>query len=251
MISVIVLTYNNSKTLAKTLDSVKEFDEVLILDSGSSDSTKEIANAYPNTKFIENIPFPGFGLQRQLAEKKAKHDWILAVDSDEILTQHLKKEIFNQALCSNTIYAIPRHNFFGGKRIYHSSWSPDYCLRLYYRKKTGFNSALVHENIRKQNCVIKKFKNAILHTPYLEISDFLKKMETYSSYFAKQNLGKKSSSFYQAILRGAWSFLRTYFIKLGILDGKEGFIISLYNAHCTYYKYLKLYQMSKNASVPT
>ena len=251
MISVMVLTCNSSITLAKTLDSTEGFSEVIVIDSGSTDNTKEIALSYPNVRFIKNTPFPGFGPQRNYAEKEAKFDWILALDSDEVLSPKLKEEISLIPLNPNTIYSIPRHNYFGKKRIHHSSWSPDYCLRLYNKKKTSFNKALVHENLQKKNCRIQKLKEPIIHTPYREISDFLKKMETYSSYFAKQNVGKRSAKFSEALLRGAWSFFRTYFIKLGLLDGKEGLIISLYNAHCTYYKYLKLYQMSKNSSMTT
>lgn len=251
MISIVILTFNSDKTLDETLQSVKDFNEVLIVDSGSTDQTLHIASKYPNTRTLHNSPFPGFGPQRQFAEKAAKYDWILALDSDEVLSEELKKEIKILRKDPQTVYAIPRNNFFGCKRIYHSSWSPDYCLRLYHRKNTGFNDALVHENVKAEACNIRKLKAAMRHTPYLSISDFLIKMEKYSSYFALQSKGKKTASLKKAIFRGIWSFLRTYFIKLGILDGREGIIISLYNAHCTYYKYLKISQMSKNSTMPT
>jgi glycosyltransferase involved in cell wall biosynthesis len=251
MISIVILTFNSDKTLDETLQSVKDFKEVLIVDSGSTDQTLHLASKYPNTRTLKNFPFPGFGLQRQFAEKAAKYDWILALDSDEVLSEELKKEIGTLGMDPKTIYALPRNNFFGSKRIYHTSWSPDYCLRLYHRKNTGFDDALVHENIKIGPCKIHKLKAAMRHTSYFTISDFLIKMEKYSSYFVLQNKGKKTSSLKKAISRGIWAFLKNYFIKLGILDGREGIIISLYNAHCTYYKYLNLSQMNKDSTMTT
>jgi glycosyltransferase involved in cell wall biosynthesis len=245
MITVCILTKNAEKTLKATLDSVRSFPEVLILDTGSSDQTLTIAKQYPNVT-IHKTPFSGFGLLRNQIASFAKNEWILALDSDEILSDELIVEILQKKKDSSDSYAINRHNFYRGKRIYGCGWNPDRVSRLYHRQHTRFSEADVHESLESKR--VKNLHFPILHTPYRTTEDFLAKMQHYSSLFAKQYKGKRSSSFGKACIHGLFSFFRSYFLKRGFLDGKEGFIISLYNANTSFYKYLKLWEATESCN---
>jgi len=237
MISVCILVKNGEKTLASTLDSVKDFPEVLLLDTGSSDRTLEIAKRYPNVKIYES-PFYGFGPLRNDLAKRASHDWILALDSDEVLPPSLVKEILTISLDPQIAYAIPRHNFYQGQRIRGCGWGGEKVVRLYHRAHAQFSSAQVHESLQAKITI--SFRSPLHHTPYLSTEDFLHKMQQYSSLFAKQYQHQRRSSFAKALGRAVFTFFRSYIIKKGILDGSAGFTISLYNANTTFYKYLKL-----------
>lgn len=237
MISACILTKNSAETLKKTLDSLSNFSEVLIFDTGSTDNTIAIAQSYPNVQVFSE-PFTGFGVLRNKIAKKAKNNWILAIDSDEILTNDLFKEISALTLLDKTVYEIPRVNFYNGKKISGCGWGSDTVRRLYNKNNYQFSLDDVHESIRANQTLL--LKNPLYHTPYRSTEDFLKKMQHYTTLFAKQNAGKKKSSFIKAFLKALFSFFRAYIIKGGIFDGEEGFVISLYNSNTTFYKYLKL-----------
>jgi glycosyltransferase involved in cell wall biosynthesis len=238
-ISVTILAKNASETIAKTLQSLSFFPEVLVADTGSTDRTKEIARQFPNVKVID-IPFQGFGKTHNLASSHATHDWVLSVDSDEVVTPNLAQEILALKLDPAQVYRLNRQNYLNGKWIRCcSGWYPDRIVRLYHRSHTQFNEVAVHESISSDHLHIVPLQGDLLHTPYLSVESFLAKMQLYSTLFAQQNKGKKSS-LGKAIGHGLAAFLKNYFLKRGFLGGKEGFIISLYNAHVTYYKYLKL-----------
>ncbi len=242
MITVTILTKNSAATLKKTLASVVGFSEVLIFDTGSTDETLQIAREFPNVQ-VHQGSFSGFGPTHNLASSLAKHDWILSLDSDEILSEELSSEILKRTLYPNCVYEIRRHNFFNGKRIRGcSGWDPDFVVRLYNRKRAKFNDAKVHETVLYPNLNKVPLKHPILHTPYLQIEDFLTKMQNYSTLFVHDQKHKKSASLLSALCHGWWAFIKSYVVKRGFLSGKEGLIISLYNSHTTFYKYLKLAQ---------
>jgi len=239
MISATVLTKNSEKTLQATLDSLKNFSEVIVFDSGSTDKTLEIARQYANVT-IHTSPFLGFGPMHNLASSHATHDWILSIDSDEIVTEELAKEIFTLTLDPTSIYTVQRANYFNGRHIkWCGGWHPDIVCRLYNRKKTQFSTDLVHEKVEEKDQKIVPLKETLLHTPYREIKDFLDKMQHYSTLFAEQNSDKKSS-LSKALLHSWAAFFKSYILKKGFLGGKEGLIISIYNGHTAFYKYLKL-----------
>lgn len=245
MITITILTKNNENIISKSLNSVKRFEEVIILDSGSNDKTLEIAKKYSNVK-VFTFDFIGFGQMRNKAAELATNDWILALDSDEEVSDELFLEISKLLLNQNEVYSIPFHNFYNEKLITSCGWYPEYHLRLYNKKITSFDDALVHEGIRNHNLSIKKLKSPINHYSYRSIDDFLIKMHAYSSLFAKQNYLKKKSSLLKAIFHSIFAFFKGYIIKKGIFQGKEGFIICIYNANTAFYKYLKLYEMNKS-----
>jgi glycosyltransferase involved in cell wall biosynthesis len=239
-ISVTVLTKNSSETLRPTLASLEKFPEVIVYDSGSTDATLEIASEFSNVTIVKGT-FNGFGPTHNTASSLASHDWILSIDSDEVLTPELEEEILKLPLDEGAVYQIPRHNYFNGRWIrWCGGWHPDPVVRLYHRGATRFSDDAVHERILANGMKIVALSSPLLHTPYRSIEDFLTKMQNYSTLFAKQHQGKKSSSMGKAIFRGVFAFLKSYLLKKGFLGGKEGFIISLYNGHATFYKYLKL-----------
>lgn len=245
MISVTVLTKNSAKTLKKTLESLKTFPEVLLFDTGSTDETLEIAKSFSNVS-VHCGEFKGFGPTHNQASSLAAHDWILSVDSDEQLTEALAQEILSTKLDPLCVYQVRRHNFLAGKRIKGcSGWDPDFVVRLYHRNHTAFDNAQVHEKIMCRDLKRVTFKHPLLHFPYLRISDFLSKMQSYSTLFADQHKETKRSSLGSALMHSWWAFIKSYVIKRGFICGKEGLIISLYNAHTTFYKYLKLAETQK------
>lgn len=237
MISICILTKNAGATLRATLDSVCTFPEVILLDNGSTDNTLSIAKEFPNVRIFDS-PFIGFGPLRNKASQLASHDWILCIDSDEILSPSLNKEIRQLSLDPHTAYLFPRHNYYNGKRIRGCGWDPERVARLYHRNFSRYSDSQVHESLIAPS--LHKLHSPLLHTPYRSTAEFLTKMQHYSTLFAEQYRGKRSSSFSKALAHGIFAFLRSYFFKRGIFCGAEGFTISLYNANTTFYKYLKL-----------
>lgn len=246
-ISALVLTKNSEKTIKNTLESLRNFKEVIVLDTGSKDLTKEIVGSFPNTKLYEHS-FSGFGAARNLATTYVTSEWILSLDSDEVLTEEAVRELFSKELDKKKVYSFPFHNYFNDKFIKWCGWYPDRHVRLYPKESAYFSSDFIHERVIYRGLEEEKLKVPIKHYSYREISDFLEKMQKYSTLFAEQNRYKKSSSPIKAILHGLFAFLKSYILKRGFLGGTEGFIIALYNSQTAYYKYLKLWEANRDAS---
>ncbi len=238
-ISITILTKNSERHLEAVLKSLHGFGEVMVYDTGSTDRTREIVDSCEYTTWVEGF-FDGFGLTHNRASSLAQHDWILSIDSDELLSMDLKQEIEECVLDKQSVYAISRRNFYRGREIKSCGWSPDYQVKLYNRTATKYSQAAVHETVMAQGLKKVFFKHQIDHFPYASIEDFLYKMQSYSSLFAQQYQGKRTSSTAKAIFRGLYTFLRCYFLQRGIFEGSQGFEIAIYNAITTYYKYLKL-----------
>jgi glycosyltransferase involved in cell wall biosynthesis len=241
MISVCILAKNSASTLQATLESVRTFPEVLLLDNGSTDETLAIATEYSNVKIVHN-PFIGFGALRNLAASQASHDWILALDTDEVLTDSLVEEIHHLPLDSKEVYSIERHNYYNGKHITGCGWHIDRVIRLYNKKVTRYSDAEVHESVKSKGFTVKRLKFPLKHTPFRSTGEFLAKMQHYSSLYAKQHVGKKSSGPMKAVAHSTFAFIRSYFFQGGCLLGAEGFIVSLYNSNTVFYKYIKLWE---------
>lgn len=238
-ISVTILTKNSEKYLREVLSALQLFQEVLICDTGSSDQTMEIARQFPNV-VIHERPFIGFGPTHNVASSLAKNDWILSIDSDEVVTPELSQEIAALVLMRGNIYSFPRHNEYRGKWIKWCGWHPDRQIRLYHRQETQFSNVQVHEAVERNHLKEVFLSSPLRHYSYDTVEDFLDKMQTYSSLFALQNQGKKTSSLSKALAHGFFTFFKGYFLKRGFLGGREGFEISFYNANTAFYKYLKL-----------
>jgi glycosyltransferase involved in cell wall biosynthesis len=239
MLTATVLTKNSERLLRETLDSLIWVDEVIVLDNGSTDGTLAIASRYPNVRMYET-EFCGFGPLHNKATELASHDWILSVDSDEVITPELAKEIQELALDPHSIYSIQRQNEFNGRWVKGCGWHPDRVLRLYNRTATHFSDDAVHERLLSEGLRVVELKARMRHYSYTCIADLLQKMQFYSDLFAKQKRGKKSSSLLRAVVGGWYTFFFSYFVQRGIFCGYEGFVISAFRAHTVFYKYLKL-----------
>lgn len=243
MITVTVLTKNCQETLPATLASLKAFPQVLVYDSGSTDDTLSVARQFPNVTVVCG-QFNGFGPTHNIASAQAAHDWILSIDSDEVLTPELADEILNLTLDPACVYQINRKNYFNGKWIrWCGGWHPDPVVRLYHRQATRFTEDAVHEKVIPLKLI--PLTAPLVHTPYRSMSDFLTKMQTYTTLFAAQHQGKKQASMLKALAHGWFAFIKSYLLKRGFLGGKEGFLISAYNGHTAFYKYLKLMEINK------
>lgn len=242
-ISVTILVKNGEATLSETLASLEGADEILVIDTGSTDKTVEIAGSFPHVRLM-SLAFEGFGPTHNRASSLATHDWILSIDADEIASPLLLQEISLLPDNPEMAYALLRQNYFNGKHIKWCGWQNEWCTRLYNRKKTSFSDALVHEKVIVEGMKTAYLKSPLKHTPYTSISDFLRKMEHYSTLFAKEKVGKKKSNPLIALWHGFGAFLKSYFLKRGFCGGYEGYLISLYNGHTAFYKYLKLYHAS-------
>ena len=244
MITVCILAKNSECTLAATLTSLIRFPEILLLDTGSTDQTIAIARNFPNVRVHETL-FTGFGNLRNQAAALASNDWILAIDSDEVVSPLLSDEILSLSLDSTCVYEINFHNYYNGKRIIGCGWHPESHVRLYHRKSTQFSQSALHEGILTQQVRVVPLQHPIIHTPYRSVSDFLAKMQHYSDLFAQEHCGKRRSSFAKAMVHSFAAFFRSYFLQYGFLCGREGFIISWYNANVAFYKYLKLSEANR------
>lgn len=239
MISVIVITKDESRYIARCLKSVSWADELIVLDSGSSDDTVAICKQF--TPLVFETDWPGFGPQKQRALDMATGEWVLSVDADEWVTLELKEEILKTIKLKNAFgYNIPRLSQYCGREMRHGGWWPDYVLRLFQRAYGRFTNDIVHEHVIV-NGEVKTLDSHLKHDAFVNTSEVLHKMNQYSSLGAKKlSLKGRETSFPEVLGRGLWSFFRTYLLRAAILDGRQGFMLSVSNAEGTYYKYLKL-----------
>jgi glycosyltransferase involved in cell wall biosynthesis len=241
-LSVIIITKNEEANIRACLESVAWADEIIVVDSGSSDATVAICREY-GAKVYEH-DWPGFGAQKNRALGYATKDWVFSIDADERVTSELRAEI-GQAMQSEKAdgYFCPRLSQFCGKFIRHSGWYPDYVLRLFKRSRGRFSDSLVHESVL-MNGVTAKLKNPLLHYSYLTQADVERKIEHYSDAAARQmyQSGKQATPL-DAPLRGGWAFVRTFLLRRGFLDGAAGWRIARMNAATTYLKYQSLRRM--------
>ena len=244
-VSVIIIVKNGAKTIRKTLLSVRRFEEVIVFDNGSTDATQEIATEFKNVK-IFNGSFDGFGQTKNKALKLAKNDWVLILDADEELEDSLAHEILSRSLEEHTVYILKRQSFYGEKLVQHCGWNREKIRRLFNRKKTQFTSEKVHENVIMEGMASTELcAGVVYHYSYQDLNDFINKINNFSTLYAKDNVGKKYSSPILAVASGIYSFIKTYFFKLGLLDGYVGLVISFSHMATNFYKYMKLYEENR------
>ncbi|HDQ40121.1 MAG TPA: glycosyltransferase family 2 protein [Desulfonatronum sp.] len=246
-ISATILTKDAQRLLSECLQALTAFSEVVVLDNGSTDATLDIARGFANVRLFQE-PFTGFGPMHNRAAKLASHDWILSIDSDEILTPELNAEILSQSLDPSCVYSFSRENYFNNKRITCCGWHPDRNIRLFHRNRARFTDAAVHESVMASGLREIRLKHPVRHYPFACVADFLTKMQRYSDQFAIQHADRRTSSPLQAVLRGACAFFKSYVLKRGMFHGYEGLLISAYNGHTAFYKYLKLYETNRSRS---
>ena len=239
-ISCVIIVKNAESTINEVLKAITLFDDVVVYSNDSTDKTDEIAERHKNVNLIQDI-FLGFGPTKNKAASYAKNDWILSLDADEVLSQEFIQNLSNEILNDKTIYTILRKNFYKKTHIKHC-WGNDIIPRIYNRTTTSFTDKKVHEKIIDDNFTLKQIDGSMEHYPYATISDFITKLDRYSTIYANDNVGKKNSSPLKAISNGIFSFIKTYFLKRGFLDGYAGLIIAFSHMATNFYKYMKLYE---------
>ncbi|WP_163130295.1 glycosyltransferase family 2 protein [Agarivorans sp. Alg241-V36] len=242
-ISAIIITKNEQDSLKDCLESLTWVDQIVVVDSGSTDGTVELAKQYTQDVY-SNPDWPGFGKQKQLAQSYASGDWILAVDADERIDETLRNNI--QAMLenppSNTVFNLNELTWVFGRFLKHSGWYYRH-IRLYPRELTTYNDNLVHESVLvPEGCQIAELDGDILHYSYKNIEHYLVKSAGYAKAWADQREARgKRASLGQGILHAIGCFSKMYLLKRGFLDGKAGFLIALLSAHSTFVKYADLW----------
>jgi len=242
-ISVVIMAKDAQATINKCLESLVEFGEVILYLNDTTDNTKEIASKFDNVKVIDG-EFLGFGPTKNKAAKYSSNDWILSLDSDEVLSSNFVENLKQLTLNLNNVYSILRTNFYKQSQIKHC-WGNDIIVRLYNKTKTSFIDQKVHEYVITDGFDTIELDGFVEHYPYSTVTDFIVKLDRYSTIFAQDNVGKKSSSPIKAFFNSQFSFLKTYFIKRGFLDGYAGLVIAFSHMATNFYKYIKLYELNK------
>ena len=242
-ISVTVRTFNEEKNLKECLESVSWFDEIVVIDSRSTDSTVLIAREFTDKVFIQE--WLGHIGQSQFATDQAKNLWVLHMDADERVSPGLRNEILSLDLNNSTCdaYEMPRRHFFMQQWINHSAWFPDYKIRLFRKDRCKWGGYAPHDEVKVRGRKAK-LKHEIYHYIYSDIAHFAATKNRYSSLTAEDHFKNgRRARIIDFTLRPLYAFLYRYVIRLGIADGIAGFTISIMEAHAVFMKYIKLYEI--------
>ncbi|MFZ0687042.1 MAG: glycosyltransferase family 2 protein [Terriglobales bacterium] len=247
-LSVAIVAMNEEANLGRTLASVRWADEIIVVDSGSTDRTCEIAREYGATVIHE--PWRGYVAQKNYALEFCTQDWILALDADEEISPGLSDEIRKVVLGNGQFdgYSIPRQNLFLGKWMRHGGFYPDPKLRL-FRRGDGYSTGFDphdHYELHTQGPV-KQFRYPMVHHTYPTLTLYLEHMNRYSSLGARMAVGKghRSFSVIDIVLRPLATFIYNYFLRFGFLDGREGLLLHLYHAGYVSWKYSKAFELAR------
>ncbi len=240
MLSAVIITKNEEKRLPRCLESLSFVDEVIVVDSGSSDATVEIAKEFGCRVFVEE--WKGYGPQKQSAVEKASFKWVLSIDADERVPPETARVILEELKAPRAdAYSLRRKNFLHGKWIKGCGWWPDEVVRLFDKSKGRFEG-LVHEKWVTSGKVMR-LKCHLEHYPFSGYSDMLKKLELYSE-IGSELVVKEGvlATPKKALFHGFWTFVKTFIIKQGFKEGFDGFVISLYHALGSFFKYAKAFE---------
>ncbi|MGI9055785.1 MAG: glycosyltransferase family 2 protein [Pyrinomonadaceae bacterium] len=246
-ISAVIIAFNEESKIAAAINSVKWADEILLIDSESTDRTKEIS-ATLGAKVITQ-KWLGFSKQKQLAVDNAEHDWIFSLDSDEVVSEQLKNEILKLKNSANLAdgYKIPRLSFYMNRPIRHGGWYPDWQIRFFDRRRGEWKDVLIHESVEIDG-KIEKLAGDILHYSVENMAHHHQMIgERYAPLAAEQMFlrGRKTSPL-KVATAGLTAFLQTYILKAGFLDGFPGFCIARFAAHHAFLKHLLLWEKQNN-----
>jgi glycosyltransferase involved in cell wall biosynthesis len=242
MLSVIIATKNEAHNIVACVESAAWADEVIVLDSGSSDDTVALART-AGARVIET-DWPGYGPQQNRGIDTAGGEWIYSLDADERITPELAAQI-RSAIEGNqfNVFDVPRRSLFVTRFMEHSGWWPDRTKRLFKKGSARFTDHEIHASLETADAV-GHLSEPMIHYSFLNYHAVVEKMNRYSSGGANDlNARGKRGSLAAAIGHGMWTFFRTYILKAGFLDGRQGLILAISNAEGTYYKYLKLWEL--------
>ena len=250
-LSAYILTYNAANKIEAAVSSVLWADEVVVVDSFSTDGTAEIAIALGAR--VVQVPFNGFGDLRNRAVEACTHDWIFSLDSDERCTEAVRDEILGLLAGSSPheVYLVPRRSYMMGRWIRGSGWYPNFRQPQFFRKGSmRYTLEPVHEGYEILNGKpVGTLTNAIWQFPFRNLEEVIQKMNRYSS-LGVSKLAHKRVSMASALGHGLWSFLKHYIFKLGFIDGWAGFVIALGNFEGTFYRYAKRYEEAQDWQPP-
>lgn len=241
-VSIVIVTKNEEANIEAALDSVKDAAEIVVIDSFSSDRTVEICRKY--TDKVLQKEWEGYAKQKQAAVDLAEGPWVFILDADERFTPELKAEIIN-AIKENSHdgFYVPRKNFFAGRWSKHGGWWPDYTLRLFRKNAGKVEDREVHEKVVVRGST-SYLKNPLVHYTYNSVSDYLKRMDIYSTLAAKEL--KKNGvvpNVLDFFMRPLFTFIKMFFFRLGFLDGKYGLVLAMLYSYYTFLKYAKTWGM--------
>lgn len=243
-ISAAIITFNEERNIARVIESLRCCDEILVLDSGSNDRTAEIAKKLGAR--VEEASWHGYAAQKNIAAELATHDWILSLDADESLSEALEAEIWHIKKNGPVFdgYTMPRLAQYLGRWILHSGWYPDRKVRLFDRRKAKWVGEFVHESVKVDGRV-GHLKSNLLHFTCNSLSEHLRSMDSYTTLAAQEMVSRgEVANLARLLIDPPWTFLRTYVIKLGFLDGAEGLAIAYMAAFYNLVKYFKARHMS-------
>lgn len=245
-LSVVVITLNEEANIGRVLESVRQADERIVLDCGSTDRTVEIARALKAKTFTE--PWKGYSAQKNSAIDKATGDWVLSLDADESVEPELMDEIrrvIEQNLPVDGFY-IPRKNYFLGRWIRHGGFYPDRKLRLFRRGRGRFGERPVHEVIQVDGS-IGTLNHALIHNAYPTLEGYIQHMNRYSSLGAEIAVaqGRGRFSLLNIVINPVATFMYNYLFRLGLLDGREGLLLNLYHSAYVSWKYAKAWERER------
>ncbi len=248
-LSVIVITKNEEAVIRRCLASVAWADEIVVVDSGSSDKTIQICREF--TDKVVQADWRGFGPQKNLALGLATREWVLSLDADEYLPLGAESLIREATLCGpeTSGYRLSRVSSYCGRWIRHSGWAPDPVTRLFVRDRGRFSDDVVHERLTVQGRVAA-LELTLYHEAFVDLEEVLAKVDRYSTLGAQSMHERgRRATLRQAVAHGFWAFIRTYLLRGGIADGREGFMLAVSNAEGAYYRYAKLMLLSKPADI--
>jgi len=245
-ISVYIIAYNEAEKVAATIESANWADEIILVDSNSTDGTQDIATRM-GAKVVQ-VEFKGFGDLRNQAINACTYDWIFSLDADERCTPEVAKEVRTIANDPNAldVWRVPRRNFFMGRWIKHSGWYPNFRQPQLFRKGAmRYDLKPVHEGyVLRSDKPIGTLDNAIWQFPFKNMAEVMHKANRYSSLGAEKIMHKRITMG-SALLHAKWAFWKHYLFKFGFLDGWAGFVIALGNFEGTFYRYVKALEMQK------
>lgn len=247
-ISAVLIVKNEAKKLPDCLRSLTWADEIIVLDSGSSDNTLNIAEEFSAKVFVD-LDWQGFGVQRERAASFATSDWIFMIDADERVTPELEKSILTAVQQAPAIWFVNRLCWCFGRFITHSGMHPDWVPRLYPRNQAMYDTTRVHERlVNNQQLPEQKLSGHLLHYVYDSIRHQQQKAAHYAEEWALQRAraGRKTS-LTSAVLHSLACFLRMYIFRLGFLDGKHGYVLAILLSQATFIKYVELWRLQQDA----
>jgi glycosyltransferase involved in cell wall biosynthesis len=251
-LSIVILTRNEARNIVDCVRSARFADEVVVLDSASSDGTPDLARA-EGAKVSVSADWPGFGPQKNRVLAQATGEWVFSLDADERITPALRDAIL-AAIASpggKVAFEVDRTSSYCGQVIRHSGWSPDWVLRLFRRDSARFSDDLVHERVVAQGPT-GRLAGALLHDSMPNLESVVDKINRYSTAGAQMLVDRgRRATLGQALSHGAWAFFRTYVLRRGFLDGSLGLALAISNAEGTYYRYLKAWLAQRNANAPS